>query len=124
MNVLLWILQVVLALHTAAGAAWKFSHSAEQTMPTLKAIPNGAWLAMSVLELLCAVILIAPVFSKRLGIFVPVAAAYIIVEMILFTVLHVRSGSNSYGSIGYWLVVAAVCAFIAYGRVALRPFVG
>ena len=122
MNVLLWILQVALALHTAAGAAWKFSHSAEQTMPSLKAIPSGAWLTMSVLELVCAVILIAPVFSKRAGALVPVAAAYIVVEMIVFTVLHVRSGAASYGSVGYWFVVAAVSAFIAYGRVALRPF--
>jgi hypothetical protein len=41
MNILLWILQILLALHTAMGAVWKFSHSAEQTMPSLKAIPHG-----------------------------------------------------------------------------------
>ena len=91
-------------------------------MPSLKAIPHGAWMAMTGLELLCALILIAPVFSKRLGVLVPGAAAYIIAEMLFFTALHVRSGPASYGPVGYWLVVAAVCAFIAYGRVALRPF--
>ena len=60
MNVLLWILQILLALHTIMGALWKFSHSAEQTMPSLKAIPHGVWLAMSLIELLCAVALILP----------------------------------------------------------------
>ena len=43
-NVVLWILQVLLALHTAMGAVWKFSNS-EQTVPSLQAIPHGAWLA-------------------------------------------------------------------------------
>lgn len=123
MNMLLWILQVALALHTVAGAAFKFSRSPEQTMSSFKVIPPGAWVAMMVLELLCALIFVAPVFSKRLGALVPVAAAYIIVEMLLFSVLHVRSGPASYGPVGYWLTVAAVCAFIAYGRVALRPIV-
>ncbi len=123
MNALLWILQVVLALHTATGAAFKFSHSPEQTMPSLKAIPHGVWMAMSGLELVCALIFIAPVFSKRVGVLVPFAAGYIIAEMLLFTVLHVSSARASYGAVAYWLVVAAVCAFVAYGRVALRPFV-
>ena len=31
MNIFLWVLQIILALHTAVGAVWKFSHSAEQT---------------------------------------------------------------------------------------------
>ncbi|MDB4983775.1 MAG: hypothetical protein JWM82_4527 [Myxococcales bacterium] len=123
MNVLLWVLQVVLALHTAVGAAFKLSHSPEQTMPALKAIPHGAWMAMSGLELVCALILIAPILSRRVGALVPVAAGYIIAEMLLFTALQVSSGAASYGPVAYWLVVAAVSAFVAYGRVALRPFI-
>lgn len=54
MNIFLWVLQILLALHTAIGAVWKFSNPA-QTVPSLSAIPNGVWLAMSVVELLCAV---------------------------------------------------------------------
>ena len=46
MNILLWVLQILLALHTAMGAVWKFSNS-EQTVPSLKAIPHGAWLTLS-----------------------------------------------------------------------------
>jgi hypothetical protein len=121
MNVLLWILQVVVALHTGAGAAFKYSHSPEQTMASFKAIPPGVWTAMGITELVCAVALIVPVFSKKLGFLIPLAASYVIAEMLLFSALQVHGGDGKYGSIGYWLVVAGVCAFIAYGRFVARP---
>ena len=41
--------------------------------------------------------------------------------MLLFCGLHVASGHTNYGPMIYWLVVAAICAFIAYGRLVLRP---
>ena len=120
MNVVLWVLQVLLALHTAAGAMWKFFNS-EQTVASLKAIPHGVWLGMSVVEILCAVGLILPAFNKRLSIAVPIAAACIAVEMLVFSGLHTYSGNADRGELIYWLVVAGVCAFIAYGRVAAKP---
>ena len=121
MNTLLWILQILLALHTAIGAAWKFSNPA-QTVPSLQAIPHGAWLAMSVVELICSLGLILPAFNKSLGILAPVAAACVAAEMLLFCGLHIYSGDASYSPMIYWLVVAAICAFIAYGRFVLKPF--
>lgn len=51
MNILLWVLQALLALHTFTGAVWKWSNP-EQTVPSLKAIPHGIWLAMSVADCL------------------------------------------------------------------------
>jgi hypothetical protein len=123
MNALLWILQVVLALHTATGAAWKLSHSPAQTMPAFAPIPGGVWSGMAVVELLCALALLAPVFRRRMGRFVPVAAAYVAAEMVLFSVLQLRAGSGDAGSLVYWLVVALVCAFVAWGRRAGRPLV-
>jgi hypothetical protein len=122
MNILLWVLQILLALHTVMGAVWKFSHSAEQTMPSLKAIPHGVWLAMSVFELLCSLALILPAFNKPLAILAPIAAACIAAEMLLFSGLHIYSGDANYGPMIYWLVVAALCAFVAYGRFVLKPF--
>jgi hypothetical protein len=121
MNILLWVLQILLAVHTVIGAVWKFSNS-EQTVPSLSAIPHGAWLAMSVVELACALGLILPAFHKPLGILAPVAAAFIAAEMLLFCGLHLSSGDANYGPMIYWLVVAAICAFVAYGRFVLKPF--
>jgi hypothetical protein len=120
MNILLWILQILLALHTLIGAVWKFSNS-EQTVPSLSAIPHGVWLALSVFELLCSLGLILPAFNKTLAILAPIAAASIAAEMLLFSALHIRSGDANYGPMIYWLVVASLCAFIAYGRFVLMP---
>lgn len=120
MNSLLWILQVLLALHTLVGAVWKFSNS-EQAVPSLNAIPHGVWLAMIGLELLCSLGLFLPVVYRPLAILAPIAAALIALEMLLFSGVHLYSGSADYGHLVYWLVVAALCAFIVYGRVALKP---
>ena len=121
MNIFLWILQILLALHTAIGAIWKFSHSAEQTMPTLKAIPQSIWLSMGVLELLCALALILP-FYNPLAILAPFAALIIAAEMLIFCSLHLLSGEANYSPMIYWLVVAIICGFIAYGRFVMKPF--
>ena len=120
MNILLWVLQFLLAVHTAIGAAWKFANS-EQTVPSLSAIPHGAWLAISVVELACAAGLVIPVFYKPLAALAPLAATVIGAIMLLYCGLHLLSGDPNHGQIAYWLVVAAVCAFIAYGRLVLRP---
>lgn len=122
MNIALWILQIVMALHTAAGAVWKFSHSAEQTMPSLKAIPRGVWLSMSVLEIACAACLILAGFYEPLAVLVPAAAIVVGLEMLAFCGMHLASGGGTFGPMIYWLVVAVVMAFIAYGRLALSPF--
>lgn len=120
MNIFLWVLQVLLALHTAIGAVWKFSNS-EQTVPSLKAIPHSVWLGMSGLEFLFSVALLVPAVYKPLGFLAPIAALCIAAEMLLFCGLHLASGDSSYSPIIYWLVVAAICAFIAYGRFVLVP---
>jgi DoxX-like protein len=120
MNVFLWVLQVLLALHSFAGAMWKFFNS-EQAVPSLKALPHGVWLALSAFEILCGIGLILPAFNQRLSILASIAALGIAAEMALFSGLNVTSGSADPGEMIYWLVVAAVCAFIAYGRLVLRP---
>ncbi|WP_413290215.1 DoxX family protein [Bdellovibrio sp. HCB337] len=121
MNIFLWVLQVLLALHTIMGAVWKFSHSAEQTMPSLKAIPHGAWIALSVFELLCALCLVIPALSAGLAILIPIAGIGIALEMLTFCGLHLAAGETGSGPMIYWGVVAAVCVFVVYGRYAMSP---
>jgi len=120
MNIFLWVLQILLAAHTVIGAVWKLSNT-EQAVPSLSAIPHGIWLGLSAVELLCAVGLVVPIFYKPLAFLVPLAAITIAAEMLLFCGVHLASGDESYGPMIYWLVVVAVCVFIAYGRFALKP---
>lgn len=120
MNIFLWILQVLLALHTAVGAVWKFSNS-EQSVPSLSAIPHAAWLGMSVFEILISLALVLPAFYKPAGNLAPIAALCVAAEMLLFTAVHFASGDPNFGPVIYWLIVAGICAFIAYGRFKLKP---
>ncbi len=120
MNILLWVLQILLALHTIMGAVWKFSNS-EQTVGSLKTIPHGIWQALIVIELLCSLGLILPALNKHLAILAPIAAICIAAEMLLFAGTNIFSGDPDNGKMMYWLVVAVFCAFIAYGRFVLKP---
>ncbi|MDE9449797.1 DoxX family protein [Aliiroseovarius sp. Z3] len=120
MNIVLWILQAFLALHTAIGAGWKLFNS-EQTVPTLAAIPGAVWMTLIPLELLCAAGLVIPVISPSLGWLVPVAAIGIAVEMLVFSGVHLRAGAEDNGPTYYWLAVATVAAVIALGRSFVAP---
>lgn len=120
MSVFLWVLQILLAIHTAIGAVWKFSNSA-QAVPSLNAIPHSVWLALSVVEILCALGLVAPVI-KFLGKAAPISALLIAAEMLAYCVIAIASGEPKLGEIAYWLVVAIIAGFLAYGRFVLRPF--
>ncbi len=121
MNIALWVLQILLALHTAMGAVWKLSNSA-QTVPSLEAIPRSVWLALCAVELVCAVALVLPALSKPLGVAAPIAALCIAMEMLAFCAVHLQSGATVHGQLGYWLVVAALCGLLAWGRLVLKPF--
>ena len=121
MNVLFWVLQILLAVHTAIGAAWKFSNPAS-SMPSLGGIPPGVWIGLSIVELVCVVALIVPAFNKQLAIWAPIAAGFIAAEMVFFSGVYLAAGSGAgIGPVVYWLIVAAICAFIVYGRLVLAP---
>lgn len=122
MNITLWIFQVLLALHTIMGAIWKLSNPAEKAIPSLKAIPHSVWISMSVIEFVLSICLILPAFDKSLGMLVPIAAACIAAEMLLFCIVHLFSGEKNNSPIIYWSVVEAICVFIICGRFVLSPF--
>lgn len=123
MNILLWTLQIILALHTLIGAFWKLSNTAQQTMPTLSVIPPQLWIAMSLVEVLCALGLILPLFMKKVpGTATIIACLFLTIEMVSFSAIHFWSGTQDMSPVIYWLVVAGISCFIVYGRISLRPF--
>jgi hypothetical protein len=118
MNILLWVLQILLALHTAMGAIWKFSNS-EKVVPSLRGISRGSWLVISALELLLSLGLVCTAVPS-LAVLAPVAAACVAIEMLAFIGLHLYKGfARVRGPILYWLVVTVIAAFIIYGRLVL-----
>ncbi len=126
MNILLWVIQVVVAMFCVAGAAWRFTNyeEASKQIASLGALPYGAWNAIGAFEVVCALGLILPGLLKLKSFITPAAAACLCVELLLVSALHIRffglqmQPSNP----ATWtLVLAGLSAFIAYGRFALRP---
>jgi len=84
-------------------------------------IPHPLWLAMSLFEALCALGLLLPALHRPVGFLAPAAAMLIAVEMVLLSGVHLASGAPDHAQMIYWLVVAGLCALLAYARRALRP---
>ena len=117
MNALLWIFQILLALHTALGALWKFTNPAP--VAGLQSLPPGVWMALGVVGLLCSLGLILP-FVKRLGFLAPIAAGFVALEMLVYIAADAVAGSLAANQAVYWAVVAAFSLLVVIGRIA-RP---
>ena len=120
MNITLWILQGLLAAHTLMGAVWKFTNGTE-AVPTLSALPNVVWRGLGIVDILLAIGLVLPGLMPTLAVLAPVAALGVVAEMVLFSVVHLNAQGGERGQLVYWLVVAALCTFVAFGRLSLAP---
>lgn len=123
MNILLWVLQVLAALLYGASGVMKvfMFEKISREVPSFGALPRGAWMAMGILELLCAIGLIVPAaFHWRPNLTV-LAAALLAIESLVFIWVHVTY--HEIPSLIMSGVLGLLMAFIAYGRMVLRPIV-
>jgi uncharacterized membrane protein YphA (DoxX/SURF4 family) len=121
MNVLLWILQILAALLFAASGVMKvfMFDKVSGDVPSFGALPREAWTALGILELVCVVGLIVPSalgWQPRLTV---LAASILAFETLLFIWVHVKY--REIPPIVFSVVLGLVMAFIAYGRMALKP---
>ena len=121
MNILLWVLQVLAALLYGSSGVMKvfmFDKISEQ-VPSFGALPRKAWMALGMLELVCTVGLIVPAalhWQPRLTI---LAATLLAIESLVFIGVHVKYRETA--SMILSGVLGLLMAFIAYGRMVLRP---
>ena len=121
MNILLWVLQVLAALIYAASGVMKvfMFDSVSADVPSFGALPRDAWMALGIVELVCAVGLIVPAaFTWRPALTVA-AAAVLAIESLVFIEVHVKYGEI--GSIIMSGVLGLLMTCIAYGRMVLKP---
>ena len=124
MNILLWILQVALALFSLAGGQYKVFHFAELAkVPSTAALSRGGWGAIGVFEMACAILLILPAAVQWMPVLTPLAAAALALEALALAVLFAQYSLalTATNPLVYVVVMALVAAFVAYGRFALRP---
>ena len=121
MNILLWVLQILAALMYGASGVMKIFmfDKVSEGVPSFGALPREAWMALGVLELVCTVGLIVPSAFNWQPALTVVAAAVLAIESLVFVWVHVK-----YGEIVPIIlsgVLGLLMAFIAYGRMVLKP---
>ena len=123
MNILLWVLQVLAALLYGASGIMKvfMFDKVSQDVRSFGALPREAWTALGVLELVCAVGLIVPAAFHWRPTLTVVAAAVLAVESLVFIGVHVKYREVT--PVIMSGVLGLLMAFVAYGRMVLKPIV-
>jgi uncharacterized membrane protein YphA (DoxX/SURF4 family) len=121
MNILLWVLQVLAALMYGSSGVMKvfMFDKISHDVASFGALPRGAWMTLGILELVCTVGLIVPAafhWQPRLTV---LAAVILAVESLVFIGVHVKYRETT--PIILSGVLGLLMAFIAYGRVFLKP---
>jgi uncharacterized membrane protein YphA (DoxX/SURF4 family) len=121
MNILLWVLQVLTALLYAASGVMKvfMFDKISAGVPSFGALPREAWMALGILELVCTVGLIVPAAFHWQPALSVVAAAVLAIESLMFIWVHAKYGEIT--PIIMSGVLGLLMAFIAYGRMVLKP---
>ncbi|PYP62497.1 MAG: hypothetical protein DMD37_09740 [Gemmatimonadetes bacterium] len=121
MNVLLGILQGLLGVLYLVGGGMKVFmwERISQQVASNRAFSREIWMGIGLFELLCAVALVLPAATRTFPILTPIAAIGLAVEGVLFAGLHYKYAERS--PMMFSLVLAALAAFVAYGRFVLTP---
>jgi uncharacterized membrane protein YphA (DoxX/SURF4 family) len=123
MNILLWVLQILAALLYGSSGVMKIFmfDKISKDIPSFGALPQEIWMALGILELICTIGLIVPAalhWHPHLTIW---AAALLAIESLLFIWVHVHY--HEMGTLVMVVVLGLLMAFIAYGRMVLKPIV-
>ena len=122
MNILLWVLQVLAALVYGASGVMKvfMFEKISGDVPSFAALPREAWMALGIVELLCAVGLVVPAALHWHAALTVVAATVLAIESLVFIGVHVKY--REVAPIIMSGVLGLLMAFVAYGRTVLNPF--
>lgn len=121
MNILLWVLQVLAALLYGASGVMKvfmFDEISEDVR-SFDALPQDVWMALGILELVCTIGLIVPTALRWQPGLTVVAATVLAFESLVFIWVHAQ-----YREVTPILLsgmLGLLMAFVAYGRMVLRP---
>jgi DoxX-like protein len=121
MNTLLWVLQVLAALLYGLSGVMKvfMFEKVSHDVPSFGALPRKTWMTLGIVELLCTAGLIVPAALHWQPQLTILAAAVLAVESLLFVWVHVKYREVT--PIILNCALGIVMAFIAFGRVVLKP---
>jgi uncharacterized membrane protein YphA (DoxX/SURF4 family) len=120
MNILLWIVQILLAALFIFAGVMKFVIPVQEMTKNMKVpIPGSFLLFIGVLEILGGLGLVLPSLLKIKPILTPLAAIGLAIIMIGAVVVSVAGGDVA--SAFMPLIVGLLCIFIAYARWRMKP---
>ena len=124
MNILLWVLQIVLALLCLSGGAYK-AFKFDELANQMRALSRGGWRALGVFEMVCGILLVVPAAAKWMPILTPLAAAALALESLALSGVYARYSRKltAANPLVWSVVMGLMAAFVAYGRYALSPIV-
>ena len=121
MNILLWVLQILAAMLYGASGIMKIFlfDTVSKDVPSFGALPRQAWMALGIIELVCTIGLILPAAFRWQPILTVIAASILAIESLVFIGVHVKYRENA--TVIVCVVLGLIMAFVAYGRMVLRP---
>ena len=119
MNILLWVLQVLLAVAFCAHGFLFLTPPAALVEQMNASLPRWFQLFLGVAEVLAAIGLTLPGLTRLLPWLVPSAAAGVMIVMISATIFHLMRGEIS--SAVVTVLLLAVASFVAYMRLRVVP---
>ena len=121
MNIVLWVLQVLAALMYGSSGVMKvfMFDKVSHDVPSFGALPRKAWTTLGILELVCTVGLIVPDAFHWQPPLTILAAMVLAVESLVFVGVHVKYREITPTILSS--VLGLLMAFIAYGRMFLKP---
>jgi hypothetical protein len=119
MSIVLWMLQILLALAFFAHG-WLFLAPPPEIAVQMNAsLPRWFQLFLGVAEVLAAIGLTLPPLTRILPGLVTWAAAGVMIVTVSATIYHIARGEFSSAAITF--VLLAMAAFVAYGRHVIVP---
>jgi hypothetical protein len=121
MNILLWVLQALASLLYGASGVMKvfMFDKVSDGVPSFGALPREAWMALGIVELVCTVGLIVPGALRWQPVLTVVAATILAIESLVFIGVHLKYREIT--PIILSGVLGLAMAFVAYGRMFLKP---
>ena len=119
MNILLWILQALLAAAFLAHGLLLLMPPADIAAQMTAELPRSFWVFLGVAEVAAAIGITLPGATRILPWLVPSAAAGIMFVMVSATIWHVMRGEIS--SAVVTLVLLVMATYVAYMRLRVHP---
>jgi uncharacterized membrane protein YphA (DoxX/SURF4 family) len=119
MNVLLWVLQIVVAFLYISGGAYKV-FKVETLAGHFRGLPPTVWRALGVLELVGGVLVVVPAKVSGVPMLTALAAAVLAIESLALAAAYARKSVKLVAAnpFGWCATMGLLAALVAYGRYA------